>query len=127
MRCAALLLAALSGSALAADPLPSWNEGAAKQAILEFVERVTDEDSPDFVPEPERVATFDNDGCLWAERPVYFQALFAFDRVKALAAEHPEWKEQEPFASVLRGDPHPEWLAGYRWRDAFLERNPDLR
>ncbi len=104
MRCAALLLAAVGGSALAADPLPSWNEGAAKRSIVEFVERVTDEGSPDFVPAAERIATFDNDGCLWAERPVYFQALFAFDRVKALAPEHPEWQEQEPFASVLRGD-----------------------
>ena len=86
------------------DPLPSWNEGDAKQAILDFVATVTDPASPDFVPEPERIATFDNDGNLWAEKPVYFQLLFAIDRVKALAAEHPEWKGQQPFKSVLEDD-----------------------
>jgi phosphoglycolate phosphatase-like HAD superfamily hydrolase len=88
----------------AADPLPAWNEGAAKTSILAFVEKVTREGSPDFVPMAERVATFDNDGTLWAEQPMYFQAFFAFDRVKALATEHPEWKDKEPYASVLRGD-----------------------
>jgi len=86
------------------DPLPSWNDTATKKAIVAFVEKVTKEGSPDFVPMPERIATFDNDGTLWAEQPMYFQGLFAFDRVKALAPEHPEWKEKEPFASILKGD-----------------------
>ena len=86
------------------DPLPSWNEGATKSALIDFVTRVTDEDSADFVPVAERVATFDNDGTLWAEKPLYFQLLFALDRVKTLAPQHPEWKTQEPFASVLKGD-----------------------
>ena len=84
--------------------LTSWNDSASKNAIIAFVERVTRQGSPDFVPEPERVATFDNDGTLWAEQPMYFQLLFALDRVKTLAPEHPEWKEQEPFASLLKGD-----------------------
>ena len=87
-----------------ADPLPSWNEGATKKAIIDFVARVTKEGGADFVPEPERIATFDNDGTLWAEQPVYFQLAFAFDRIKALAPQHPEWKDTEPFKSVLEGD-----------------------
>lgn len=86
------------------DLLPSWNEGATKQAIVSFVDRVTKSDSPDFVREADRVATFDNDGTLWAEQPMYFQLLFALDRVKALAPKHPEWKAREPFASLLKGD-----------------------
>jgi phosphoglycolate phosphatase-like HAD superfamily hydrolase len=86
------------------DPLPSWNEGQAKNVILDFVGRVTDPAGPDFVPEPERIATFDNDGTLWAEKPVYFQLLFAIDRVKALAPEHPEWSTQQPFKAVLEDD-----------------------
>ena len=86
------------------DPLPSWNEGAAKQSILGFVARVSDPASPDFVPAAERIATFDNDGTLWSEKPVYFQLLFAIDRVKAMAAEHPEWKDKQPFKGVLEGD-----------------------
>ncbi|MEX1049723.1 MAG: HAD family hydrolase [Akkermansiaceae bacterium] len=88
----------------AAEPLPSWNNTAPKQAIIKFVEKVTTEGSPDFVPMSERIATFDNDGCLWSEQPMYFQAFFIFDRIKALAPQHPEWKEKEPFASVLKGD-----------------------
>jgi len=84
--------------------LPSWNETAAKKAIVAFVERVSREGSPDFVPVPERIATFDNDGTLWSEKPVPFQLAFALDRVKALAPEHPEWKTKEPFASLLKGD-----------------------
>jgi hypothetical protein len=98
---AALLLTA---GTLAADPLPSWNEGASKQAIVTFVEKVTTPGSPGFVPVTERIATFDNDGTLWAEQPVYFQVFFAVDRVKALASKHPEWKTREPFASLLKGD-----------------------
>jgi phosphoserine phosphatase len=96
--------ALLVSTAMAADPLPSWNDGRAKQSIITFVEKVTKPGSPDFVPVPERIATFDNDGCLWAEQPMYFQAFFIFDRIQALAPQHPEWKDQEPFASVLKGD-----------------------
>ena len=91
-------------AALAGEPLPSWNETGPKRAIIAFVERATRPGSPDFVPAAERIATFDNDGTLWAEQPMYFQLLFALDRVKALAPRHPEWKTQEPFASLLRGD-----------------------
>src|SRR6188508_2671640 len=86
------------------DPLPSWNEGHAKQSIVEFVARVTTAGGPDFIPSAERIATFDNDGTLWAEQPLYFQLLFAIDRVKVLAPQHPEWKGKEPFASLLGGD-----------------------
>src|ERR1700744_4172389 len=85
------------------DPLPSWNDTAPKQAIIAFVEKVTKTGSPDFVPVPERIAVFDNDGTLWSEQPVYFQGLFAIDRVKALASQHPEWQTNEPFASILKG------------------------
>jgi hypothetical protein len=86
------------------DPLPSWNEGAAKRAILDFVARVTTPGGPDFVPEPERIATFDNDGTLWPEQPYCFQLAFVLDRVRSLAPQHPVWKTQEPFASLLKGD-----------------------
>jgi len=88
----------------AADPLPSWNDGRAKQSIVEFVAKVTKESSPDFVPVAERIATFDNDGTLWCEQPLYFQLAFALDRIKTLALYHPEWKDKEPFASALKGD-----------------------
>jgi len=98
----ALLL--LSSVALAADPLPSWNDGPAKRSIITFVAKVTTPGSPDFVPVPERVAVFDNDGTLWCEQPVPVQLYFVIDRVKALAPQHPEWKTQEPFASLLKGD-----------------------
>jgi phosphoglycolate phosphatase-like HAD superfamily hydrolase len=101
----ALIPALRPTSALAQpDPLPSWNDGAPKQAITGFVARVTAQGSPDFVPADQRIATFDNDGTLWAEQPLYFQVLFAIDRVKALAPQHPEWKDKEPFASLLKGD-----------------------
>jgi hypothetical protein len=86
------------------DVLPSWNDTATKNAIVTFVDRVTKQGSPDFVSEPERIATFDNDGTLWAEQPIYVQVQFALDRVKELAPKHPEWKTKEPFASLLRGD-----------------------
>ena len=86
------------------DPLPSWNEGASKEAILDFVARTTEPGGADFVPEPERIATFDNDGNLWSEQPVYFQVLFAIDRVKAMADDHPEWAEEQPFKAVLEDD-----------------------
>jgi len=88
----------------ATDPLPAWNDTATKKAIVTFVERVTKQGSPDFVPPAERIATFDNDGTLWAEQPIYFQLAFALDRVKVLAPLHPEWKDKEPFASLLKGD-----------------------
>jgi hypothetical protein len=84
--------------------LPSWNDTASRTAILAFVDRVTKPGSPDFVPENERIATFDNDGTLWAEQPMYFQLLFALDRIKTMAPQHPEWKEKEPFASLLKGN-----------------------
>jgi hypothetical protein len=87
--------------AFAQDPLPSWNDTAPKKAIIAFVERVTKEGTPDFVPVPERIAVFDNDGTLWAEQPIYFQLAFALDRVKALAPQHPEWKTKRPFSALL--------------------------
>ena len=92
-----------SGNA-GSDPLPSWNDTPSKRAIVAFVERVTRPGSPDFVPVAERIATFDNDGTLWSEQPMYFQAFFMLDRVKALAPAHPEWQQREPFASILKGD-----------------------
>ncbi len=87
-----------------ADPLPSWNDGAAKQAIVQFVGDVTRPGAATFVPVPERIAVFDNDGTLWAEQPLYFQLAFVFDRVKALAARHPEWRARQPFKGILEGD-----------------------
>jgi haloacid dehalogenase-like hydrolase len=104
MMVALALMVQCVGLAYTAEPLQSWNEGPAKQAIIEFVQATTTQGSPKFVPPPERIATFDNDGTLWAEQPMYFQLLFALDRVKALAPKHPEWKTKEPFASLLKGD-----------------------
>ena len=86
------------------SPLPSWNDGANKRAITDFVARVTQQGGPDFVPPAERIATFDNDGTLWVEHPMYTQLAFALDRVKALAALHPEWKNTQPFKAALEGD-----------------------
>ncbi|SIT55516.1 Nonspecific acid phosphatase [Mesorhizobium prunaredense] len=86
------------------DPLPSWNDTAPKAAIVEFVDKVSKEGSPDFVPEPERIAVFDNDGTLWIEQPMYVQLAFALDRVKAEAPSHPEWATTQPFQAVLEGD-----------------------
>ena len=86
------------------DSLPSWNDGKTKQSIIEFVATVTEKGAPDFVPPAERIAVFDNDGTLWSEQPMYFQLMFAIDRVKVLAPLHPEWKVKEPFASLLKGD-----------------------
>ncbi len=88
----------------ATDPLPSWNEGPTRQAILDFVDRVTDPAGSAFVPEAERIAVFDNDGTLWSEQPDYFQGIFAMDRVKAMAEDHPEWQTQQPFQAVLEDD-----------------------
>jgi phosphoglycolate phosphatase-like HAD superfamily hydrolase len=102
----AILALVLAGptAAHAQDPLPSWNDGKAKQSIVAFVAKVTKEGAPDFVPPAERIATFDNDGTLWCEQPMYFQLLFALHRVGVLAPQHPEWKDKEPFASLLKGD-----------------------
>jgi hypothetical protein len=100
----ALTLAVVVVANAQPDPLPSWNDGANKRAIVEFVNRVTKEVGPDFVPVPERIATFDNDGTLWSEQPIYFQFVFALDRIKALAPQHPEWKTQQPFKAVIDGD-----------------------
>jgi len=99
----AIVIAGLT-TAYAQDPLSSWNDGPTKQAIVAFVAKVTKEGSPDFVPPEQRIATFDNDGTLWCEQPMYFQLFFALDRVKTLAPQHPEWKTKEPFASLLKGD-----------------------
>ena len=100
----ACALAFSATCALAADPLFSWNDGKAKQSIVNFVEKITTAGSPDFVPVPERIATFDNDGTLWSEQPIPVQLYFVIDRVKALSAQHPEWKTKEPFASLLKGN-----------------------
>jgi len=101
----------LTAQSALADPLPSWKDTAPKQSITAFVKKVTTKGSPDFVPVAERIAVLDNDGTLWTEQPLPFQALFTFDRIKALAPQHPEWKDKEPFASVLKGD-HKTVLAG---------------
>jgi phosphoglycolate phosphatase-like HAD superfamily hydrolase len=105
--CVALAVATVSYCGCAGKapaPLPSWRDAAAKLAITEFVSKVTKEGGTEFVPPSERIAVFDNDGTLWAEQPLYFQLLYAMDRVHVMAADHPEWKEKEPFASILRGD-----------------------
>ena len=98
------LVLLLVATSKAGDPLPSWNAGKAKQAIIQFVEDVTHVGGAHYVQPVERIAAFDNDGTLWAEQPMYFQLLFALDRVKAIAPQHPEWKTKEPFASLLKGD-----------------------
>lgn len=99
-----LLTLLIVAGAARADDLPSWNDGPVKQAILQFVKVTTTSGSADFVAPEKRIAVFDNDGTLWAEQPLYFQLLFALDRIKALAPQHPEWKTQQPYASVLSGD-----------------------
>ena len=102
----ALCLLLLTGgcATVQTDPLSAWNDGKVKQDIVSFVAKVTTQGSPDYVPLAERIATFDNDGTLWVEQPMYTQLVFALDRVKALAPQHPEWKDKEPFASLLKGD-----------------------
>jgi len=99
-----LLFFTLAGNLNAQDALPSWNDGASKRSIVQFVEQVTDPNSKSFVKSEERIATFDNDGTLWAEQPMYFQFAFVIDRVKELAPAHPEWKTQQPFKAVLEND-----------------------
>ena len=102
---AAAALAPVSRTqAQAADPLPSWRDSPRRRALLDFVAAVTTEGGPDFVPPADRIAVFDNDGTLWCEQPAYFQLLFGIDRIRAMAPEHPEWKDQEPYKSVLAGD-----------------------
>jgi hypothetical protein len=100
----AMFVICIYSVANAADPLPSWSAGSTKKAILEFVAAVTDENSKDFVQPDERIATFDNDGTLWSEKPLYFQLLFAIDRVRQLSSKHPEWKTQQPFRAILDND-----------------------
>ena len=94
----------LSQLAANEDALPSWNEGAAKKAILAFVKETTEKESPSFIPREKRIATFDQDGTLWVEQPMYTQAIFALESIKTLAPAHPEWKDKEPFKSLLAGD-----------------------
>jgi phosphoglycolate phosphatase-like HAD superfamily hydrolase len=114
----ALLLLAILGemarSVAAQDPLPSWNEGAAKRAIVDFTSDATTDGSSGYVAPADRIAVFDNDGTLWCEQPLYFQLAFAIDRVKALEPEHPEWKDTEPFKSILAGDLHAALAGGER-------------
>jgi phosphoglycolate phosphatase-like HAD superfamily hydrolase len=104
----ALVAAGLCGWSSArgqtSDPLPSWNDRSAKMSIIDFISRVTTQGGPDFVPVERRIATFDNDGTLWTEHPIYFQVAFAIDQVKAQASKHPEWKQRQPFKAVLRND-----------------------
>jgi len=95
---------AIHRQAWAVDPLPSWNECPAKRSMISFVEKVTKEGGPGFVEPKLRIATFDNDGTLWCEQPMYFQVLFAFDRIKATAEQHPEWKDKAPYKYVLDND-----------------------
>jgi phosphoglycolate phosphatase-like HAD superfamily hydrolase len=111
-----LLAACLCGNAAVqaqtqSDALPSWNDGAVKKSITDFVARVTTQGAPDFVPAEQRIATFDNDGTLWPEQPVYFQLAFSFDRIRAMAPQHPEWKNQQPFKALLEKDM--KTLAGF--------------
>lgn len=102
-----LVLLLIVNTAFAADPLPSWNDTSTKQAIITFVEAVTREGSPDYVPVGERIATFDNDGTLWSEQPMYFPEVFMLDRFKALAPQHPEWRTIQAFKDVLAGKTEP--------------------
>lgn len=99
-----VLCCLLTAQCIAADPLPSWNDGPVKKSIMEFVERVTRRDSPEYLEPSRRIAVFDNDGTLWSEQPAYFQAMFVFDRIRQMAPDHPEWKDQLPYSAVLKGD-----------------------
>src|SRR5262245_42784597 len=119
-RCVCVIIAlvflfpACKAFAQAADPLPSWNEGCAKQSIIEFVATVTRDGSPGYVPPSDRIATFDNDGTLWCEQPMYVQLAFALDRAKVLAPMHPEWKDKQPFKAAIEGDMQALAAAGER-------------
>jgi len=99
-----VLILPLLAAVVAADPLPSWNNTGSKRAVVDFIDTVTTARSPGYVSPAERIAVFDNDGTLWAEQPLYFQAIYIIDRIKELAGDHPEWRDEEPFASVLKGD-----------------------
>jgi hypothetical protein len=98
----AVLCVASASASAQQDSLPSWNDGEVKQRIVKFVQTVADRANPQHVPPEQRIATFDNDGTLWSEQPMYFQGMFAFDRVKALAPKHPEWKTKQPFKGISR-------------------------
>ncbi len=100
----AVLLFALAPARSQTNPLPSWNDGPVKQSIIGFVDDVTREGAQTFVPPDQRIAVFDNDGTLWSEKPIYFQFVFAIDRVKAQAPQHPQWKSQQPFKAAIDGD-----------------------
>jgi hypothetical protein len=118
---AAFLLLTMHSAAWAqVDPLPSWNRGDARTAVLDFVSRVTKSGGPEFVPAEQRIAVFDNDGTLWAEQPIYFQFAFAIDRFKALASQHPEWSSKQPFRSLLTGDNKSFAATGEKGRPASL-------
>ena len=104
LRPATVSVLSLLATQAVADPLPSWNDGSSKQAIIEFVVQVSTHGSPNYVPPAERIAVFDNDGTLWAEQPLYFQLAFALDRIKVLAPEHPDWRNTQPFKAVLEDD-----------------------
>jgi len=107
-----IVLIAASAAWAQTDPLPSWNEGTVRQGIVTFVQTVTDRASPMYVPAEQRIATFDNDGTLWSEQPIYVQFAFTLDRVKALAPKHPEWKTKQPFKAVHDGDMKAQAAAG---------------
>jgi phosphoserine phosphatase len=117
---ALLLISILSRLAAAADPLPSWNAGPAKAAITQFVDRVTREGSADFVAPEERIATFDNDGTLWCEQPNYVQVVFAVERLKTLAPQHPEWRDQQPYAAILKQNAEQPLTAGLKDYEKLL-------
>jgi phosphoglycolate phosphatase-like HAD superfamily hydrolase len=104
LRCVPWMFPVLAWAQAGPNPLPSWNNGPAKAAIIAFVTKVTTPGGPDFIPQAERIATFDNDGTLWTEQPLYVEFVFALDRVKALAPQHPEWKTEQPFRAVLEND-----------------------
>jgi hypothetical protein len=105
-----------------ADPLPSWNDGPVKSSISDFVARVTMQGGPDFVPVQQRIATFDKDGTLWIEQPMYIQLAFALDRVNTLAPQHPEWRDKQPFKAVLEGDMKTLAEAGERGTDVTQDQ-----
>ena len=123
----ALVVSAGLAFAQAPNPLPSWNDGTVKRAITDFVTKVTKEGGPDFVPASERISVFDNDGTLWSEQPMYVQMVFAFDRVKALAPQHPEWKEKQPFKAALEGeDTLSQWRRStHRANGGYARRHDD--
>lgn len=115
-----VVLTALDVAGSHADPLPSWNSGPAKAAIVEFVDAVTKPGSEDYVDPADRIARFDNDGTPWAEQPIYFQVAFTVDEIRRLAANHPEWRTTEPFASVLAGNVRAALAGGEKVVDALM-------